>query len=163
MYQAKNDDVLTPKEMRDNAQAYIIGGSDTAAITLTYLVWMVCRHPEIQKKLVDEVKGLTGDFDFEEVRKLPYLNQVLQETLRLYGAVPAELPREVPAGGVKLGNYWLPGGVDIAAQSYTLHQDPTAFPDPLKFDPSRWENPTQSMHNSFMPFGGGSRSKLHAN
>lgn len=159
IYQASNDDTLTLKEMRDNAQSYIVGGSDTTSSTLTYLVWAVCRHPGVQKRLVEEVKGLPGDFCFEHVRKLPYLNQVLQETLRLYGAVPAHLPREVPAGGVKLSGYWLPGGVDVGAQLYTLHQDPAVFHDPLKFDPSRWENPTQAMQNSFMPFGGGSRSK----
>ena len=159
MYQAEDDDTLTPKEMLHNAQAYIVAGSDTTANTMTYLVWAVCKHPDIRKRLVSELKKLPVDFGFDQLKTLPYLNQVIQETLRMYGAAPAQLRREVPAGGVKIGGHWLPGGATAGTQAYTLHRNPAVFTDPLSFNPSRWENPTQAMQSSLMPFGGGSRSK----
>jgi cytochrome P450 len=84
------------------------------------------------------------------------LNNIIQETLRLYSAAQAGLPRVVPREGVTFAGFWIPGGTVTATQAYTLHRDADVFPEPLKFDPSRWENPTKAMKDAYMPFGGGS-------
>ncbi|KAI0481980.1 cytochrome P450 [Xylariaceae sp. FL0804] len=174
----EEDDRLRPHELRSTAQSFIVAGSDTTSNTLTYLVWAVCGAPRIRDKLVAEllttalpsVVGGSGTRDddredevaYADVRDLPYLNCVVDETLRLHGAAPAGLPREVPAGGVDLltaggERYHVPAGYTVAAQSYSLHRDPRAFPDPESFVPERWERPTRAMKEAFMPFGGGSR------
>ncbi|KAL3469060.1 cytochrome P450 [Aspergillus californicus] len=101
-------DGLTDAEIRDEALSFIIAGSDTTATTLTYLVWALCRHPHVKGPLLEEVLSLPADFTDRDTRQLPYLGQVINETLRLY-------------------------------------------------DPSRWETPTKSMKDAFMPFGGGAR------
>lgn len=162
VYQAEEDESMTMEELTTNARTYIVAGSDTTANTLTWLTWAVCKHPQVKKRLVAEVGGaLSPDFTNDDVKHLPYLNRVVQETLRLYPAVPAGLARTVPPGdGVTFAGRWLPAGTTVLAQAYSLHRDPVAFPDPERFDPSRWENPTQAMKDSFMPFGGGSRSKV---
>ena len=150
---------MSEDEIESDGQAFIIGGSDTTAITLTYLVWSVCRNSEIRQRLVEELTPLREDLRDQDLRNLPYLNQVITETLRLYAAAPSALPREVPRGGAKLAGFFIPEGLTVATQAYTLHRDPVIFPQPEKFDPSRWVAPTKSMKDAFMPFGGGSRSK----
>ncbi|KAK7750180.1 hypothetical protein SLS62_007931 [Diatrype stigma] len=158
--QASEDDTLTRRELVDNAQLYIVAGADTTSNTLTYLTWQISRHPQMREKLVAEVKALPDDFHPQQLKDLPYLNQVISETLRLFSAVPAALPRVVPAGGAAIGDYVLPGGTTVATQAYSMHRNARVFEDPDKYDPDRWANPTKAMKDAFMPFGGGSRSCL---
>lgn len=160
LFRGEEEEELTFKEIRDEAQVYIVAGSDTTAITLTYLVWAVCRNPAIRDRLVAEVRDrLPEDYQDHHVQQLPYLQQVIEEALRVYSAVPAALPRVVPPGGATLAGHYLPGGSVVCTQAYSLHRNADIFPDPEKFDPSRWESPSKEMKDSLMPFGGGSRSK----
>lgn len=144
-------------EVRDNAVGYIVAGSDTTANSLTYLVWLLCRHPDVRDILVAELRGLPPNFNYEQVKGLEYLGYVIEETLRLYPAAPAGLPRLVPSGGAELGGYYLPADTVVSTQAWSLHRDPKAFPNPLKFDPGRWEHATKAMKESVLTFGGGSR------
>ncbi|KAK8080041.1 Cytochrome P450 monooxygenase azaI [Apiospora hydei] len=144
-------------EVVANSQSYIVAGSDTTSNTLTYLIWSVLKHHEVRRKLMDELDTLPDSFEDSDLKKLPYLNAVIEETLRLYSSVPAGLPRAVPPEGIEFCGHWIPGGTTVSAQAYTMHRNPVIYPNPLKFDPSRWEKPTQGMKDSFVPFGGGSR------
>ncbi|RYP63404.1 hypothetical protein DL771_009302 [Monosporascus sp. 5C6A] len=157
LYKAGDDESLTMDEIITNARAYIIAGSDTTAATLTYLTWSVCRDPNIKRQLVDELKTLSDDFTDGDLKGLPYLNQVIEEALRLWPAAPSGLPRVVPEGGAMFGKHWLPSGAVVLTQAYSLHRNAHVFPQPETFDPSRWEKPTMAMKDCFMPFGGGSR------
>lgn len=152
------DEKVSFQEILVNAQAFIVAGSDTTAHSLTYLFWSVCQRPELRDALVKELRTLPEEFTEHDLRDLLFLNQCIEETLRLYSAAPAELPRIVPPGGAELGSYWLPGGTTVSAQAYTMHRDPDVFPNPLLFDPYRWAMPTKAMKESFMPFGRGPRS-----
>ncbi|KAG6354950.1 hypothetical protein INS49_004031 [Diaporthe citri] len=157
LFKGEEDDILTMKEIRDEAMVYILAGSDTTALTLTYLVWAVCRDAAIRTRLVDELAGLHGSFDDAELRRLPYLNQVIDEALRLYASAPAGLPRVVPPGGATLAGYSLPAGTVVSTQAYSMHRIEEIFPDPETFNPSRWEGATKDMRDASMPWGGGSR------
>ncbi|CAJ2504798.1 Uu.00g121920.m01.CDS01 [Anthostomella pinea] len=156
LYKA-GDDGMAFHEIRANATAYIVAGSDTAANTLTYLVWMVCKHAEVKAKLVQELQQLPASYGYHDVKSLPYLNLVIDETLRLYSAAPAGLPRDVPAGGAEFLGYYIPAGYTVSTGAYSMHRNPAVFPDPERFEPSRWADPTRDMKDSFVPFGGGSR------
>ncbi|KAI1135802.1 cytochrome P450 [Hypoxylon sp. FL0543] len=159
LYRAnENDkDTLPFDELRNDAMSYIVAGSDTTTNTLTYLIWEVCRRPDVKARLLAELRTLPDGFEDEHVKKLPYLDNVIHETLRLHTAVPTGLPRTVPPGGVTFGGYFIPGGYTVSAQAYSMHRIPEIYPDPLRFDPSRWEKPTKAMRDAFVPFGGGSR------
>ncbi|GAB1315575.1 hypothetical protein MFIFM68171_05785 [Madurella fahalii] len=158
MYKAEEDEQLAFKEIRDNAITYIVAGSDTTSNTLTFLIWAVCRHPSVRAALLKELATLPSEgFGDQELKELPYLNAVIEETLRLYGAAPSALPRVVPPGGACLAGYWLGEGTTVSSQAYTLHRDPETFPQPEVFDPSRWEAPTKAMKDAMFAFGGGSR------
>jgi cytochrome P450 len=132
--QKNGEECLSDREIRNDAQSFIIAGSDTTANTLTYLVWSVLRDETIRKKLVAElgeaVEGVERELEDSELRELPYLNQVISEALRLYPAVPSALPRVVPEKGSTLAGYWLPGGATVTTQLYSLHRDAEIFEDP---------------------------------
>ncbi|KAH6701240.1 sterigmatocystin biosynthesis P450 monooxygenase [Leptodontidium sp. MPI-SDFR-AT-0119] len=148
---------LSDADISREAGDLIAAGSGTTAVTLTYLVWAVLRNPEINRKLVAEVKSIENDPHSKVTNALPYLGAVIKETLRLYGAAPGSLPRTVPTGGRAFGPYFIPEGTSVNTQAYTLHRDPKIFTNPLEFIPERWLEPTQAMKDAWMPFGGGSR------
>ncbi|OLN95716.1 putative sterigmatocystin biosynthesis P450 monooxygenase STCB-like protein 3, partial [Colletotrichum chlorophyti] len=160
---AGEHEVLTDDEILADIKAIIIGGSDTTSITLTYLVWAVVRRPRLRTRLEAEVASIEPGFDDAELERLPLLNAVIEETLRLYGAAPGQLPRTVPPGGATLGGYFIPGGITVETQAYTLHRDPNVWPDPLRFDETRFLDPSklsQRQKQLFMPWGAGSRTCL---
>lgn len=87
-----------------------------------------------------------------------------------YMILTIECPGIVPPGGITLGGYYLPPGTTATTQSFSLHRDPTLWPNPLEFKPERWL-PTSASQNSkysindaarvvYSPFGSGSRTCL---
>ena len=98
-----------------------VAGSDTTATTLTYLVYEVLRHPEIKAKLVEEIEAAPEHPSWERLETMTYLNYVIQETLRVWPAAPASLPRVVPGkDGVLIGGYRVPSGTTVSTQAYTV-------------------------------------------
>ena len=90
-----------PKYLRDIILSFIIAGKDTTALTLSWFLYMLCKHPPIQEKIAQEVKeatkaakdGSTMDevadsITEESLDKMQYLHASLTETLRLYPPVP---------------------------------------------------------------------------
>jgi cytochrome P450 len=155
--------ILTDKDIREEAGNLIVAGSDTTAVTLTYLVWAVLKQPDLQTRLENEIAELSDELGKGELETAPLLNSVIEETLRLYGAAPGALPRTVPEQGTIICGYHIPGGAIVSTQAYTNHRDPLAFADPLRFDGLRFLNKSaMSAHQkaSYMPFGGGSRACL---
>ncbi|CAK7222504.1 hypothetical protein SEUCBS140593_004921 [Sporothrix eucalyptigena] len=152
---------LTDLSIRLEAGNLIIAGSDTTANTLTYAVWCVLKRPDLQCRLEAEVYNLMDtELDDATLEKLPLLNAVIDETLRLYGAAPGGLPRTVPQGGATLGGYFVPAGYVVETQAYTAHRDPNIWRDPLSFDESRFLDPatlTKEQKLAFSPFGAGTR------
>ena len=149
---------ITREDVIREGVAYIAAGSDTTAVTTTYIIYNICKHPSVRAKLVAELANLpSADPNWADVQKLPYLNNVIQETLRLFGAAPASLKRDVPPTGAIFSGYTIPSGNIVSTQGYTLHRNPAIFPDPESFNPDRWLNPTPDMNQAFMPFGGGTR------
>jgi cytochrome P450 len=114
------------------AIAFIVAGTDTTAVTATYLIWTTLKHPEVHGRLRKEVKQLSPELTITELQSLPYLQCVIQETLRLYGAVSSGLPRRTPKGGCQVGEIFVPEGTTVTTQSFTLHLDSDIFEDPLK-------------------------------
>ncbi|KAG6260304.1 hypothetical protein E4U48_008424, partial [Claviceps purpurea] len=99
LFQAEKDNKITSEDILTNAQTFIIAGSDTTATTLTYLIWSVCKRPELRDALLKELRTLPGDFTEPDLRELSLFNQTVEETLRVYSSAPASLPRAVPKGG----------------------------------------------------------------
>lgn len=157
IYKAQEAGEITFREIRDNSVSYIVAGSDTTALSLTYLVWAVLSNPSVKAELLEEVQAMDEDSSEMQLREAKYLKWTIDETLRLYGAAQSSLPRVVPPGGAMICDRWFEGGTIVACQAYSMHRDPAAFPDPMRFNPRRWENLTKEMRDAFCPFGGGAR------
>ncbi|GME41740.1 Cytochrome P450 [Neofusicoccum parvum] len=158
---------VSEKLLINEAAGLIVAGSDTTANSLTYLVWLILCRPDLQEALVIELKNnLPADeFSDQDLEKLPILNAAIKETMRLYGAAPAGLPRTPPRGGATLsdGRTYVPEGATASTQSWTLHRDPKIWTNPDEFDISRWMPDTiltDTQKLVYSPFGWGPRSCL---
>lgn len=125
------DENIDPAMASNESKNLLIAGSDTTMVTLTYLIWAILKHPPVKDKLVHEIEGLAPGYSIGDAEDLPYLQLVIQESLRLYGAGPGSLPRAVPHDGAFLCGYHLPKDTVVSTQAYVMHRDPTIYPDPL--------------------------------
>lgn len=91
------------------------------------------KQEELQRRLEDEISQLGDDFDDKTLDDCPVLNAVIQETLRLYPAVPSSLPRTVPEEGATLSAHYIPAGTVVYSPAYTLHRDPEIFHEPHRY------------------------------
>lgn len=123
---------LSDYEIAREASNLIVAGSDTTAISLTYLIYTVLlpENASIKHALLEEIARLPEATSAAELGKLTYLRAVVDESLRLFGAAPATLPRVVPKEGAVLGEYELPSGTTVGTQAFTIHRDPAIFEDP---------------------------------
>ncbi|WOL05715.1 Cytochrome P450 [Canna indica] len=99
----KNPDELSYKYLRDIILNFVIAGRDTSAGTLSWFFYMLCKHPDVQEKVAQEVAGAMDITDEvamaefsarlteEALNKMQYLHATLTETLRLYPAVPVDV------------------------------------------------------------------------
>lgn len=150
---------MTDAEIRDELRTLLIAGHETTAVGLTWAVDLVHRHPEVLARLQDEIDALGPDPDPGEYAKLPYLDAVCREALRIRPVVN-EAVRMLVAS-LKIGDYELPAGVGIAPSILLIHRRPDIYPEPDVFRPERFLERKFSPFE-FLPFGGGHRRCLGA-
>lgn len=175
--------VTVASEMLD----HLIAGHETSGITLAYIMHEMSQRPYLQDRLRSELLTLSppfvypgsndaadGDVDRclpspRSIDALPLLDNILQETLRLYAAAPAPQPRLTPfsPNGTTIEGYSnIPGGVRVSANPYCLHRNAAVFPDPEKWIPERWDaevEKKEEMKRWFFAFGSGGRMCLGSN
>lgn len=130
MAEAGKGHLIDERDVQLEASNFIVAGTDTTAITLTYLVWAVLSKPALQLELEGEVAALPDAYRDADIENLKLLGAVVHETLRLYSAAPGMLLRIVPPNGTIIGGYLLPASTTATTQSYSLHRDPDLFPEP---------------------------------
>ena len=139
---------LSPMDLVVEVQSFITAGTDTTAVTLTYLVWAVCKDKRIHERLVRELQCLPEPLAHVDIREISYVEHVINEALRCYGAAPGALPRDVPADGADLAGHYIPAGIVVSTQNYSLHRDSSIFPDPERYAPIVFESDisTHTLH-----------------
>ena len=152
---------------------HLAAGFDTSSITLCYIVHELSQHPDVQAKLREELRTLHPHITpaAKDLDALPYLEAVLQESLRLHAAIPGPQPRITPPEGCLIGpegeGGCIPGGVRISAQAHSLHRNPEVFEKPNEWIPSRWldasEESAKEMRRWFWAFGSGGRMCVGSN
>ncbi len=161
MLDARDDDgrPIPSEELGSEAAGFILAGSHTTSSSLTWIVWRLLRHPQVLEKLVAELdEALAGSPrdivpKHALVEKLPYLECIIKEGLRIDTAVPGSTPRYVPPEGCEINNVRLPPRTIVSAQAYSCHRDPSVYPKPDEFIPERWLNETAAMKRFYIPFG----------
>ncbi|KAL9323379.1 hypothetical protein ACSQ67_008236 [Phaseolus vulgaris] len=142
----------------------ILGGTDTAAVTLTWALSLLLRNPLAMEKAKEEIEmhiGKDGHVKESDISKLVYLQAVVKETLRLYPPAPLSSPREF-IENCTLGGYHIKKGTRLMHNLWKIHRDPSVWSDPLEFKPERFLTTQKHVdlrgrHFELLPFGSGRR------
>ena len=100
----------------------MIAGCQLTTVALATSTYLLMRYPETLKQLTKEIRESfekEADITIHSTLSLPYLNTVINETLRIHHPTPINLPRVVPPEGQMIDGYWIPGGVSA---SFFLHR-----------------------------------------
>lgn len=146
---------LSDAELHDELMTLLIAGHETTATALAWAFYWIHRLPKVRQTLLTELEPHCGSTDFTAIARLPYLNAVCNETLRLYPVAMVTLPRRVEKP-LSLMGYRLEPGMLLMGCIYLLHHREDLYPDSYQFRPERFLERQYSPYE-FLPFGGGSR------
>ncbi|MFI2209699.1 cytochrome P450 [Streptomyces sp. NPDC020141] len=149
---------LSDEEIGDELVTILFAGTETTASTLSWAFYELARHPEAERRVLDEIDEVVGagPVTLDAVPRLAAVRRVLDEVIRLHG-VTLLMRRTIEP--VDLGGYRIPAGAEVAFSLYAVHRDPALYSDPDRFDPDRWlpERRAALPREAFVPFGAGNR------
>ncbi|KAI2779263.1 putative benzoate 4-monooxygenase cytochrome P450 [Daldinia loculata] len=159
------------EELTAEALTQLIAGSDTTSNSSCALLYHVARTPGVLQKLQAELDTAIPSDDvavpaYDTIRNLPYLQMVINETLRIHCTSGIGLPREIPSDseGVHIRGYYFPPGTVLSVPTYTMHHSREIWGDDAdEFRPERWEDTTTRQKNAFIPFSTGPRACVGRN
>jgi cytochrome P450 len=149
---------LDDRAVRDETVGLIYAGHTTTANTLTFALALLALHPEITRELRAQVVAAVGDqmpTTAELDEKIPLAREVIEETMRLY-PVGDVIDRRARAD-LELGDYFIPAGTALVFSAWLPQHDERYFPDPERFDPSRFSaaRRKETVPWSYFPFSDG--------
>jgi cytochrome P450 len=149
---------MTDKQLRDEILTLALAGHETTANTMTWTFDLLSRHPDVARRLREEVQHVLGGRApaLADLPQLPFTKAVIEESMRLYPPVWA-VERQAVGEDVVAG-YRLPRGAVLGVCTYALHRHPRHFPNPEGFDPDRFMAGAEPRHRyAYIPFGAGPR------
>ena len=156
---ASRDEMGNPpdaRQIRDELVTILVAGHETTASALCWALYWIHYLPEVEQKLRAELAACSNDPI--EVAKLPYLDAVCAETLRIYPIAPTAFIRRLKQAWTLL-DYDLEPGTVLLPCVYQLHHREDLYPEPKKFRPERFLE-RQFTPYEYIPFGGGNRRCL---
>jgi len=159
-----DDKKLTFNEVLAQAFVFLAAGYDTTAGVLSFAMYFIAKHQDIQEKLREEIKIVrarhNGKLDYEAVSELQYMTQVVNETMRLYPPSSSLVRKCSSDYQIPNSHLVIPKGVMVMIPNGSIQRDPEFFPDPERFDPDRFSPEEISKRDSytFLPFGEGPRN-----
>lgn len=150
---------MSDKQLLEESLILFLAGHETSANALTWVLYLLSQHPEDVLKLRTEIKEVLGDREaqFEDLPKLIYTTQVINESLRLYP--PAWVTDRVALKDDEYNGLKIQKGSMIVIYIYGAHRSEKLWNKPKEFRPERFtkENIKSKPAFAFMPFGGGPR------
>lgn len=151
---------LGDEEVRDQLMTAFLAGHETTAAALTWAGWALAAHPEVAARAAQEVDRVLGGRmpAHADIAQLHYLGLVVKEVLRLYAPSPGLLARRA-VEDVQIGAWLIPAGSVVSIMTVIPHHDPRWFPEPLRFDPLRFDGEAGKAipRGAYLPFGAGPR------
>ena len=148
-------------QLRDEVMTIFLAGHETTSNALTWTLYLLALHPDIEAKLNEELQTVLGDSriitTILDIPKLAYTERILTESMRLYP--PAWALGRQAINEYKIDKYTIRAGSIILMSQYVMHRNPLYFTEPDLFNPDRWtpEFKKQLPRFSYFPFGGGIR------
>nr|XP_054918581.1 cytochrome P450 4c3-like [Dermacentor andersoni] len=157
------DSTLSEDDIMEEVNTFLFAGHETTAVGLTYLLYILGLHQDVQDKVVDEINSifqgnLECDVTREDASLMKYLECVIKESQRIFTILPI-YGRKIEED-FQVGKYVVPRGSTCVILGQILHKDPRYFPDPNVFDPDRFlpENSKGRHPYAFLPFSAGPRN-----
>lgn len=149
---------MSRKLVRDEALTMMIAGNHSVSATLAWTWALLMNHQDVLYKVEHEVLSELGDRtpEFNDLKQLPYLVQVVQETLRLFPSAWILFCRQA-IRDTWLGPHRIRKGGWLFTVPFVTHRDERFFPDALRFDPDRFseERINDIPQHAYFPFGTG--------
>jgi cytochrome P450 len=150
--------------LRDQISTLFFAGHETSATAMCWIHYLLFKHPAVRNALQLEVSDVLGNRlpTAAELRKLQYTSQVIDESMRLYS--PIHSISRVAMENDTVGGFHIPAGSTVCMSMYATHRLPQHWPDPERFDPTRFE-PAQVATRSrfaYIPFAAGHRNCVGA-
>ncbi|HJL20280.1 MAG TPA: cytochrome P450 [Sandaracinaceae bacterium LLY-WYZ-13_1] len=147
---------MSGEELRDELITLLVAGHETTATALSWAFHHLTTRTDVQRRVHEELDAVFGDEPIDPARsgELALLDAVIQETLRInpvIAAVGRVLQRPCTVAG-----WTLPAGTMVIPNIYLTHHNPAVWPEPGRFDPTRFLGRKASPY-AFFPFGGGIR------
>ncbi|XP_023218032.1 cytochrome P450 4C1-like isoform X2 [Centruroides sculpturatus] len=163
LYHHLTDKSLNEEDIREEVDTFMFAGYDTSAMGISWSLYLLGLHPDIQEKVYREQEEIFGEdtnnsITSEDLRKMKYLERVVKETLRIYP--PATFIARKNSSDLKVGDYILPAQSSLVINIYGIHHNPIVFVNPEVFDPDRFlpENCEKRHPFAFLPFSAGPRN-----
>jgi cytochrome P450 len=150
---------MTPQQLHDEAMTLFIAGHETTAQMLGWTWYALGENPEAEARLHEELRAVLGGRSPEaaDFPRLPYLQAVMNEVLRLYP--PAYILARETVAPIEIGGYSMPLRSTIIFSQWVMHRDPRYYDDPDVFRPERWLDGLADRlpPGAYFPFGDGPR------
>ena len=157
MRDAETGEGMSDRQARDEVVTIFFAGHETTAATMTWAFYQLSQHPDIEERLRTEIKSVLNGRTpgFVDLPKLVYLQQFINEVLRLYPAAYL-FAREAIVDDV-LDRYPVPANTLIFISPFVTHRDANYWPDPERFNPDRFapEQVASRPRHVYYPFGEG--------
>jgi len=151
---------LTDSNIIGSSLTFLLAGYETTSNALANTCWLLAKHPDIQRKLQNEIDA-NAKFgekpNYELLHKMPYLDAVFRETLRLFSIVTTFIVRTC-VNDCEINGYKFLRGMQVMLPSYSIHHDEEIWPEPEKFSPERFLNNPNLHPMAWTPFGSGPRN-----
>ncbi|XP_030749698.1 probable cytochrome P450 4d14 [Sitophilus oryzae] len=153
---------LTKTELRDEVNTFMFEGHDTTSSAMSFCLYNLSTHPEVQAKVFEEQRLIFGDNvqmavpTHTQLGEMKYLESVIKETLRLYPPVPfvgRKLTKDIEFNGSIY-----PKGLNIMLFTYGIQRSEKYYEEPEKFIPERFEILNGRLPYSYVPFSAGPRN-----
>ncbi|KAI1769313.1 cytochrome P450 [Hypoxylon sp. FL1150] len=158
------------KRLEDEGMIVLIAGTETTARALSMGSYYIYQDKAILQRLRDEIRTVmptpTSEAPWSELEQLPYMNAVINESLRISLGPTFRSTRVAPAESLKYKDLIIPPGTPVSMCTYFVHNDPNVFPDPESFKPERWIEATEKgehLNRFLVAFSRGSRACLGLN
>ncbi|TLS22076.1 uncharacterized protein PpBr36_09391 [Pyricularia pennisetigena] len=169
MRNPENLKLLSRGDMIEQANLFMLAGTETTATLLSGLTYYLLKHPDAYKRVVAEVRTLPEDgLHIDTLRQLSYLQACFEEALRMYPPVPLGIPRLVPSGGAAVAGKFVPEGTRVAVHHLATYRNEKNFKNPWSFVPERWLPEGADVYGSdrkeaLQPFSTGPRNCMGKN
>lgn len=155
----ENGSRMTDQQLRDEVMTFFLAGHETTAVALSWTWYLLSKHVDVRRRVEDEVdRLLCGRLpSIDDVPRLTYTKQVVQESMRLYPPVWG-LAR-MTAQDDRVGNLVIPAGSPVLLIQYVTHRHRDFWDNPEGFDPDRFlPDQVEKRHPyAYFPFGAGPR------